>query len=114
MINYFKRSRTVLFLWILCIVFNIITFLFIYYKIHPTNKILALHYNVVTGVDWYGTGKNLYTFPAVSAGITIINYIIYRYARRTGDLMAPLSAFVSFLIQVLVLIAALFLLQVNV
>ena len=55
------------FLWTLCLVLNIITFLFIFFKIHPGDKTLALHYNVLIGVQWYGKGKNLY-FLIISSG----------------------------------------------
>lgn len=103
----------IIFLWGLCIFINIITFLFIYYKIHPSNKTLALHYNVLVGVEWYGKGKNLYFLPGVGLAITAINYILYKSYKISGEFMAPLTVFVSLFSQVILLMASLFLAQVN-
>ncbi len=103
----------VFFLWGLCLLLNIITFLFIYYKIHPGNKTLALHYNVLVGVQWYGKGKNLYFIPGVGFAISVINYILFRTFKNSQEFLAVLAIFVSIFSQVILLIAALFLAQVN-
>ena len=80
--NYF---RNVWFLWALCVALNIITFLFLYFKIHPGQKTLALHYNVLVGVDWYGSGKNLYFIPSVGLAILIVNFVLYRSIKNRQD-----------------------------
>lgn len=101
------------FLWLCCVIVNIITFLLLYFKIHPGDKTLALHFNVVAGVEWYGKGKNLYFLPAVGLGITAINFFLYRAVRKGGNFFAPLTVFVSFFVQLLLLLAVLSLAQVN-
>ena len=101
------------FLWAVCFILNIITFLFIYFKIHPGNKTLALHYNVLVGVEWYGKGKNLYFIPGVGAVITAVNFVLYRALKNEPDFLAPLTIFVSVAVQVILLIAALSLATVN-
>lgn len=101
------------FLWALCLVFNIITFLFLYFKIHPGNKTLALHYNVLVGVEWYGRGKNLYFIPGVGLAISSINFILYRAFKTYDNFLPFLCVFVSLSAQIILLAAVLFLATVN-
>ncbi|HYV33802.1 MAG TPA: hypothetical protein VE973_03060 [Candidatus Limnocylindria bacterium] len=108
--SYFTN---VWFLWALCLIFNIITFLFIYFKIHPGNKTLALHYNVLVGVEWYGKGKNLYFIPGVGLLISGVNFVLYRSFKNNEVFLASLTVFVSLSVQLILLGAALFLSRVN-
>lgn len=101
------------FLWALCLIFNIITFLFIYFKIHPGNKTLALHYNVLVGVQWYGKGKNLYLIPGVGLVISAANFTLYRALRDNKNFLSALTVFVSLCAQVILLAVSLFLSKVN-
>ncbi|MCL5008971.1 MAG: hypothetical protein M1400_01365 [Patescibacteria group bacterium] len=105
--NYF------LFLWALCLIFNIITFLFIYYKILPSGNTFALKYNVITGVEWYGKGYNLYQIPLVGLAILSLNYLLSRLLRHRADFLAAMAIFVTLVVQLLLLAAALFLKTVN-
>ncbi len=108
--KYFGNFR---FLWSLCVIVNIITFLFIFYKIHPDNKLLALHYNVLIGVEWYGKGKNLYFIPGIGLIITFVNFIIYRALKNSEFFYNFLVIFISLCVQLILLASALFLVKVN-
>ncbi len=101
------------FLWGLCLILNIITFLFLFFKIHPGSKILALHYNVLLGVDWYGAGRNLYFIPGVGFLISAVNFTLYRSLGNNEAFLSSLTAFVSLCAQLILLVAALFLAKVN-
>src|SRR5437773_1632081 len=101
------------FLWTIAVLLNIITFLFLFFKIHPGNKTLALHFNVLVGVQWYGKGKNLYTIPGVGLAITFVNFLLYRSSRYSEDYLPFLPAFVSICAQIILLTSALSLAKVN-
>jgi hypothetical protein len=101
------------FLWGLTVILNIITFLFLYFKIHPGNKILTLHYNVLIGAEWYGKGKNLYFIPIVGIIITAVNFALYRAFRKSGGFLSDLTVFASLCAQIVLLAAVLFLAKVN-
>jgi hypothetical protein len=107
---YFKE---IWFLWVLCFIVNIITFLAIYYKIHPGNRTLALQYNILVGVEWYGKGKNLYFIPAVGLAIAAINLFLYRLLKDDKNFLSFLTVFVSLVVQFILLAAVLFLSTVN-
>lgn len=108
-----KENNYFLFLWALCLIFNIITFLFIYYKIIPTGKTFALKYNVIVGVEWYGNGYNLYQIPLVGLIITLVNYLLSRLLRNKNNFLSQMSIFVTLTMQALLLATALLLKTVN-
>jgi hypothetical protein len=101
------------FLWALCLIFNIITFLFIYFKINPGSRTLALHYNVLVGVQWYGSGKNLYFIPVVGLAVSAVNFVLYRALKDNKNFLSILTVFISLCAQIILLAAALFLAKVN-
>lgn len=105
--------RSVTALWRMCIIVNIITFLWIYIKIRPGNETLALHYNVLVGVELFGKGKNLYLIPGIAMIITAINYTLYRFIRSNKNFLPSLTILASLVVQLVLLLSAILLTQVN-
>lgn len=101
------------FIWALCLIFNIITLLLIIFKIHPQGKIIALHYNVISGVDWYGKDYNLYQLPAAGFVISLLNFFLYRIIKQTSIFYAPLAAGASLIVQLILLFTAFLIISVN-
>jgi len=108
-----SNLTNVWFLWSACLIFNIITFLFIFFKIHPGRATLALHYNVLVGVEWYGKGYNLYFIPAVGLAISAVNFVLFKALRDNTKFLSALTIFASLCAQIILLVAALFLAKVN-
>lgn len=109
-LQYFKK---IWFLWVFCLLLVIITFLWIYYKIHSGNSTLALHYNVLVGVEWYGKGKNLYFIPGIGFLIVLVNYVFYKALKDRENFLSFLTVFISICVQAILLISVLFLSRVN-
>lgn len=101
------------FLWALCLIFNIITFSLIKFKVNPSGQTLALHYNILVGVDWFGNGNNLYFIPAVGFMISLANFFLYRLLRDDKNFLVFLAPFVSLMVQLILLFATLLLSGVN-
>jgi hypothetical protein len=101
------------FLWAVCLLANIITFLFISFKIHPGNRTLALHYNVLVGVEWYGRGENLYLIPGVGLVISAVNFVLYKAFKDQENFLSYLTVFVSLCVQVILFTAVVALAKVN-
>lgn len=102
------------FLWLLCLIFNIITFFVIRYKIHPSSaQTFALHYNILVGVDWRGDSRNLYYIPAIGLVITAVNFTFYKVVGDRENFLSFLSAFISLIVQFILLASVLFLASVN-
>lgn len=109
----FKNLDNILFLFILAFVFNIITFFILYYKIHPGNGTLALRYNVLTGVDLYGRGTNLYLIPGVGFILFLLNLFLFSRIKNTKTFLSFLTAFTSITVEIILLFAVIFLTKVN-
>ena len=111
--NFLSKYDKILFLWLACFTLNIITLLFVHYKINASGPTLALHYNVIFGVDWYGAGRNLYTIPLVGFLVTIVNLFLYRGLKNQQMFLGFLCGLVSLFTQIILLTAVIFLSRVN-
>ncbi len=107
---YFKE---IWFLWLLGIIFNIITFFAVRYKIRPSDETLALHYNVLIGVDWFGSGNNLYLIPLTGLIILAVNFSAFYFLKESENLLSFLTAFVSLVVQIILLSSIFLLAGVN-
>ncbi len=112
-INFLSRIKQffskVWFLWAVCLIFNIITFLAVLYKIHSGDKVVALHYNVLAGVEWYGKAKNLYFIPGTGLIITFVNFILYSFLEKTDYFYNLLAIFATLCVQAILLFSVLLL-----
>ncbi len=106
-------SGLVSFLWAATIVTIIITFIITYFKARSGLSTVALHYNVIIGVDMLGKSWELFFIPLSSTGIGIINYLVYRFAIPKGDFLGTLTALSSWLVALILCTALLFLFSVN-
>ena len=101
------------FLWALTIVTIIITFILAYFKARAGLSTVALHYNVIIGVDLLGRSRDLYLLPLTGCGITLLNYLVFRFAIPKGDFLGVLTAMVSWLAALILCAALIFLFFVN-
>jgi hypothetical protein len=115
--SFLERQLTnpglVSFLWALTIFTIIITFILAYFKARSGLSTVALHYNVIIGVDLLGSGRDLYLIPLAGSGITLLNYLIYRFAIPKGDFLGVLTALVSWVAALILSAALVFLFSVN-
>lgn len=105
--KYFEYFRNVLFLLGAGLFLNIITWLIIATKIHPTSEVIPLHYNIFYGPDITGKGYYLYLIPLVGLIVLGINYLFYRYALPREEFAARTAISVALVLQVLILISVL-------
>lgn len=111
--NYIN-TRYFLFLWPISLLVNIITFLIIRYKLEGNSEnSVALKYNIISGVEWFGQGKNLYLIPVVGFFILLINYVLFNSLKNTEAFLATLTIFAALIVQIILLSGILFLMQVN-
>ena len=48
----------------------------IYFRIHPSDKLLILHYTIPFGIDLVGPWYRLYEIPIAGAVIALVNFIL--------------------------------------
>jgi hypothetical protein len=100
-------------MWIGSLAFNIITFLIINYKIRPTTEPLALHYNVITGVDTLGQGINLYRIPFIGISLLVVNLFFSKLVKSPKGFLSFVASFTSFAVSIILLVSILFILNIN-
>ena len=109
-----SQPRTaLLFLWSATVLVIIITFLAAYLKIRSAPQTLALHYNIIIGVDVLGSRTKLYQVPLTSVVIAFINLLLSRLLRLKQNFLPLLLAAVSLTCALVILAGLLFLYQVN-
>lgn len=106
-------SRLVSFLGIATVFTIIITFILAYLKAGSGLSTVALHYNVIIGVDLLGRPRDLYLIPLSACGVALANYLVYRFAIPKGDFLAILTAMVSWVVALVLCAAVAFLFFVN-
>ncbi len=109
----FRVFENVWFLWIVCLLLNIITFLLVFYKIHPGDRILALRYNILVGVEWYDKGNNLYLIPGAGLAVLSVNFILFKALNKSGRFLSLLALLVTFVVESALLLSILMLARVN-
>jgi len=104
----------ILFLWGASVVVTIITFFIVQFKLRPHGDFsAALHYNVLIGVDSFGSAASVYAIPLASLFIIALNAFLYRSVVRHERFLGFLTSLVSLIVAVVLCSAALFLLRVN-
>lgn len=103
----------ILFLWGLSLVLLIVTFAAVYYKIHSGPELIALHYNVIVGVDLVANKSNLFKIPVAGLVIGVLNLFLPRLIRTDREFIMFLGGLITLIIQILLLVSVLFLFRVN-
>lgn len=106
LLDYLKN---ILFLTVLSLVLNIISWLVIATQIKPSSEVIPLHYNIFYGPDIVGQGYYVYIIPLVGLSILAVNYGLYRYARSKEPFAAKTLMAVALVVQILILVSILFL-----
>lgn len=113
MVNFISRYGAVKILWAATIVVIIIAFLAVYNKLRSAPELLALHYNVIIGVDVLGSRAKLYQIPSTALVIAVINFFTLKLLRVQQQFLPILLASISLLCAIVALAAVLFLYSVN-
>ncbi len=111
--EFFVSDNTSLFLWLGTFALIIITFLLAFYKISSAPSSVALHYNVLVGVDLLGDKTRLYLVPTIAGIIAGINLLIALLLLRGNKFLRIVLAASSLLSAVVALWALLLLFKVN-
>lgn len=99
--------------WFATIFVFIITLLVIYFKIKGAPDMVALHYNVIIGVNEIGGKYQLLKIPLTGLAIGILNFGFAKVQKFDKVFLPFLTSVVSLLVNIFLLISAIFLLQVS-
>ncbi len=109
-----SKFKNVLFLWCLALVINIITFFLVFYQIKKSGtSTIALAYNIIVGVEWYGSKLNLLLIPLIGLILSLVNLFLHQRLKKNKLVLPVLVVFVTLCLQFCLLLSALLLFWVN-
>lgn len=111
--DVFVSNNAARILWGGTIVLLIITLILAYYKVSGGPSPVALHYNVIVGVDALGDRNRLYFVPLAGFIIAAINAVVSRLLPLRDGFLQIILASGSLLTNLVLLIAMLLLFRVN-
>lgn len=93
---------------------NIITWVLILWKIPPTDNTVFLHYNIYFGIDRTGSWWQLLVIPGSGAVILLLNTAIILLFKKLDALVAALLSALTLGLQMMSLVAAIFVILLNI
>ena len=111
--NKFLQDKKILCLFSASLALNIIIWLLIYIIFNNINRPIALHYNILFGIDSIGNWYNLFILPLTGLIILIINFVtvFYFYILRKKNLI-KLTSIGSLVIQIILLICIILIINI--
>jgi hypothetical protein len=107
------RTNRLMWMWGSAAVLFIVTLLAVYFKINNAPDTIALHYNVIVGVNEVGNKYELFKIPATGLLIGVINLVLSRVQKFDKTFLPFLAGLVTLVANALLLIATLFLFRVS-
>ncbi len=92
--------KKIWFLWVLGFVVNSIAFLLVWNKVGQNNYTFVLHYNTITGIDWYGPVRFLYQIPLAGLFLNVVNFTLFKFLRQGKLFYSPLIGGVNLVVQI--------------
>lgn len=109
-----SKDRLIFVSLVFAIVFNIILWVLLAGKFGVNDERVALHFNVVYGIDFLGSSRNVYELPAAGLVILIVNTFLGGWVYERQKLFTYFLFFGSFFIQIIILMSAAALIFLNV
>jgi len=111
--NFFVDRVNIFFL-LTGIVLNIILWLYLSWKIKPTNELISLHYNIYFGIDLIGEWYRIYILSLSGLIIYFINLVLSFILYKRGRIISYVILTMTLFLQIILLIAAIFIVKQNV
>ncbi len=113
MILYFK-DKIIRWCLVFSIIFNILFWVLVYFRIPIQTEPLALRYNIYTGINLIGPWYNVYFFPLAGLGIIIFNFALAKIIFKKDKLAAHFLVATALICQIILLIFGGLLVMINV
>jgi hypothetical protein len=113
MSKFLRLDNAFLFLVTATLLVLIIAFGLAYYKVSSSPSTVALHYNVIIGVDVLGGKFKLYQVPLTAVIIAVVNMVLIKFLPVSQKYLRLVLMGTSLACSVIALLSILFLFQVN-
>ncbi len=112
-LKIYIRDRWVLASLSLALVLQAIAWSYLLVKLPPNGLPVFLHYTILSGIDLIGPAWQAYILPAAGAAMILVNYAVGFFTFNHGRFMARLIGVATVFLQVLLLIAVVFIVSLN-
>lgn len=106
-------SKLTKLMWLLAAVVFILSLITIIIKILNSSEVSTLRYNIIIGVSEIGSRYELLKLPLAGLLISIVNFFLAKYNKSNQQILGLLASAVTLALNVILLLAALLLFQVN-
>jgi hypothetical protein len=112
-INFLKKDRNFLTLSAGAVVLNVFSWMlaFVFFKKDAIN--IILHYNILSGVDYQGGWRELFTVPAIGLAIIFMNFTIVRFVCAKDKFIPYFLVFATLISQIFIIIAIAAIILIN-
>ena len=109
--NQFAKLAKIL--WFLAVIIIILSLVVIIIKVTNSSPVSALRYNVILGVSEIGSRYKLFQLPLAGLLIGVVNFGLVKFNKSNQQILPLLAALVTVALNLILLLAALLLFQVN-
>lgn len=99
--------------WSIAFILFIVTLVAVYFKMRGAPDTVALRYNVIVGVNEIGNKYELLKIPLTGLVVGAVNFALIKLQKFDRTFLPFLAALVTAIVNLFLLIAALFLFQVS-
>lgn len=78
---------------------NLLMWVFVYLKVKPSSEMVALHYNIYSGIDLIGEWWKFYTIPAIGFFIFATNQLLAKYCSSREKILSYMLVAAHILVQ---------------
>jgi hypothetical protein len=111
-VKFFKNRMNRLAM-LLIFLSNLTAWAYIGLKIKPQANPIYLHYNIYFGVDLIGPWHRAFLMPAVGLLLILINPTIAFFLYKKNSMMAQVLLWLTFIFQLVILLASYLIVQQN-
>lgn len=116
-----RKNRVLIIISLIALTFNLLIWLLIIFRLRPivlsltnSDTFIPLHYNTYLGVDKYGDWKNIFYLPGLGLLIFILNTFFALTIYNKKDVLSYFLVGANLAVQVLLIIATLFIILINI
>jgi hypothetical protein len=118
-----RKSKLILIPAVIAFVINILIIFLIYFKIRPiittvtegqTFTYIPLHYNIYTGIDSYGRWERLFYLPLFGEFVFAVNFFVAFLMYNKKEILSYLLSVTAMAVQIILLVAIIFVILINI
>lgn len=83
------------------------------FNIHSTDRLYIIHYKAISGIDLFGSWKDMYFLGVAAIGLLIFNLLVVKVLWSKIRDLSYLILFINPVLEIIILVATIFLVSIN-